>query len=68
MTFKQHGIQAQDINTEDVARCISGLITDELKLNPPTDMSTSELGLVDTTVDDDGNDSADFFKGLMVNE
>lgn len=63
-TFRQHGIQPQDVNNEDVARCISGLIVDELKMNPPTDVSSTELGKVDNLEEDD-NESADFFKGLQ---
>lgn len=63
-TFRQHGIQPQDVNNEEVARCISGLIVDELKMNPPADVSSPDLGKVDNLEEDD-NESADFFKGLQ---
>ena len=65
-TFKQHGVQPQHVNTEDVACCISNLIEDELRLNPPTRVSNSDLGRVDMNMEEDG-DNADYFKGLMSN-
>jgi hypothetical protein len=63
-TFKQHGLQSQDVNTEDVARWISGLIAAELKMNPPSDTSDADLGLVDSDQEDE-NENVDFFKGIM---
>ncbi|KKN74487.1 hypothetical protein LCGC14_0390040 [marine sediment metagenome] len=62
-TFSQHGIQPQDVNNEDVACCISALIVDELKMNPPTDVSSPDLGRVDNFESDDNE--VDFFEGIM---
>ncbi len=64
-TFRQHGLQADDVNCADVARYINDLIVEEKKTNPTTDVSSPDLGLVDTTLDDDDNQNEDVFQGLM---
>lgn len=65
-TFRQHGIQPHDVHNEDVARCISGLIVDELRINPPTETVGPELGKVDPTEDDE-EDGPDFFSAFQNN-
>jgi hypothetical protein len=67
ITFQQHGMQPQDVNTDEVARCISSLITDELKKRPIDDHDNSDLGLgvgIGNDVKDDGED--DFLSGLLT--
>lgn len=65
-SFRQQGLQPQDVYTEDVARFINNLIMDEQKLNPPTNNNSSDLGLLDKNLDDD-SDNNDFFKSIMPN-
>jgi hypothetical protein len=67
VTFQQHGMQPQDVNTDEVARCISRLITDELKKRPIDNNDNSDLGKgvgIGNDVKDDGDD--DFLSGLLT--
>ncbi|MBC8294549.1 MAG: hypothetical protein H8E55_01935 [Pelagibacterales bacterium] len=67
-TFKQYGLQPQDVDTDKVAECISNLIESELRNNPSTDISNPDLGKgVGVTDMDDDNSNSDFMAGLLPN-
>jgi len=65
-SFRQQGLQSQDVYTKAVASYIDNLIIDELRANPPIDTNNSDLGALDKNLDDD-NDDNDFFANLMTN-
>lgn len=65
-TFRNAGIQPQDVNNDEVARHISQVMIDERKKNPESDVNNVNLGrgVGVKDMEDDGSNS-DFFKGLL---
>ena len=63
-TFKQYGVTPQDVETDDVAHCLDKMITDELLLNPKSEVGQQNLGKIDTSEDKDSTENTDFFKGM----
>ncbi|HVI40981.1 MAG TPA: hypothetical protein VM577_09995 [Anaerovoracaceae bacterium] len=66
-TFRNEGLQPQDVNNDEVAKLISQAIIDERQKNPESDMNNVNLGRgvgVKDMDDDDGSNS-DFFRGLL---
>ena len=59
--FKQHGVQEQDVDNDDVADYLNKLIVAELQLHPVTNTGNSQLGKEETNMVEDG--TVDFFKG-----